>query len=102
MRDEDGGALDGIFVVDVTSGVAGAYAGKLLADLGARVVVVEPGDGNPLRSRPPVPDGGPHGALFAHLSGGKQSVRPQDHEDARQIVSGLMRRADVLLVDAGS
>ena len=44
-------ALEGVLVVDLTSSVAGGFAGKLLADLGARVMMVEPeggsGDGSP-------------------------------------------------------
>ncbi len=83
------GALDTMVVVDLTSGVAGAYAGKLLADLGARVIMVEPEDGSPLRRRPPLPmvpagsggdrgsgDGPVDGALFRWLSGGKHSMVP--------------------------
>ena len=75
------GALGDVTVVDLTSDVGGAYAGKLLADLGARVVLVEPPGGSPLRRRPPLLADGT-GALFAHLSGGKRSVlRPDDHGD---------------------
>ena len=36
------GALDGVLVVDASEGVAGGYASRLLADLGAEVVKVEP------------------------------------------------------------
>ena len=68
-------ALEELVVVDLTTGLSGAYAGKLLADLGARVVMIEPPDGSPLRARPPLaPDGS--SALFAYMSGGKESVIP--------------------------
>jgi crotonobetainyl-CoA:carnitine CoA-transferase CaiB-like acyl-CoA transferase len=40
-------------VVDLTLGIAGAYAAKLLTDLGADVVVAEPEGGHPLRARDP-------------------------------------------------
>lgn len=44
--------LDGLRVVDASSGLAGAYAAKLLCDLGADVVAVEPHDGHALAGRP--------------------------------------------------
>ena len=40
-------ALDDLVVLELSGGVAGALAGKLLADLGARVVMVEPSTGTP-------------------------------------------------------
>jgi crotonobetainyl-CoA:carnitine CoA-transferase CaiB-like acyl-CoA transferase len=45
-------ALDGIRVVDLTAGIAGAVATMLLADFGASVVRIEPAGGDPLRSHP--------------------------------------------------
>ena len=46
--------LDGLLVVDVTSGVAGQFAGRLLARYGAEVVLVEPPGGTPTRRMPPL------------------------------------------------
>jgi crotonobetainyl-CoA:carnitine CoA-transferase CaiB-like acyl-CoA transferase len=45
-------ALEGIRIVDLSSGVAGPIATMLLADFGADVVKVEPPDGDPARARP--------------------------------------------------
>ncbi len=74
-RQAAGGWLDGHRVVDLTTGIAGAYATKLLADAGAEVVLVEPPEGHPLRrwsaSGSPTGDAGP---LFRFLSAGKASV----------------------------
>ena len=69
--------LDGLLVVDATSGVAGQYAGRLLARYGAQVVLVEPPGGTPTRRMPPLrerPDGGPLSFLFWNLNEGKQSA----------------------------
>ena len=49
---ESSGALTGVRVVDLTDERA-IYGAKLLADLGADVVRVEPPEGDPLRSRGP-------------------------------------------------
>lgn len=93
------GALEGTKVVDLSTDVAGAFATKVLADLGACVTLVEPPDGSPLRRRPPVPDGAAHGPLFAYLSGGKRSVQPgDDHE----LVAALLDDSDVVVRDDGS
>ena len=46
------GALQGLRVIELAS-ERGAWAGKLLADMGAEVIVVEPPDGDPMRGYPP-------------------------------------------------
>jgi len=66
-------ALDGIRVLDLSEEVGGAYCGKLLADYGADVVLVEPPDGNPLRRRAPFAADG-RSAAFAWYHGGKRSA----------------------------
>ena len=52
------GALDGVKVVELAS-EHGAWAGKLLADLGADVIVVEPPGGHPSRAYGPFVDDEP-------------------------------------------
>ena len=93
-------ALDGLLVVDLSSGLGGAYCSKLLADLGARVIVVEPPGGSALRSWGAKDRA--WGGAWAHLSGGKESAAPQDDESARRLLVGLCRAADVLIVDEDS
>ena len=41
--------LAGFTVVELSTGIAGAYCTKLLADGGAAVIKVEPPEGDPLR-----------------------------------------------------
>ncbi len=93
-------ALNGLLVADLSSGLGGAYASKLLADLGARVIVVEPPDGSALRDWDSKDRdwGGP----WAHLSGGKESAAPADHRAAQKLLTGLCRAADVVMLDEGS
>ena len=69
--------LAGYRVVELSTGVAGAYATKLFADAGADVIVVEPEIGSPLRRTTrsgQLPEGAPDGPLFRWLAAGKRSV----------------------------
>lgn len=80
--------LDGALVVEVAAGVAGAMAGMLLADHGARVIKVEPAGGSPERRQ------------FGHRvwDRGKESLILALGEPADRAALGcLLGRADVLL-----
>ena len=69
--------LSGIRVLDLGQGVAGPYAAKLLADLGADVVKIEPPSGDIARAFGPFPGGVPHpehSGLFVYLNAGKRRV----------------------------
>jgi len=62
-------------VVDLTVGISGGYASKLLADGGADVIKVETPSGDPLRSRALLGgDGVPNSRLFQFLHGSQRSV----------------------------
>ncbi len=64
--------LEGLRVVDLTEDV-GELCGRLLSDLGAEVVRVEPPGGSPTRSRPPLaPDG--TGLWWQYRNAGKRGV----------------------------
>jgi crotonobetainyl-CoA:carnitine CoA-transferase CaiB-like acyl-CoA transferase len=97
------GALEGLRVIEAAGGVAGPYAGKLLAGLGADVVKLEPPEGDPNRHAGPFPGDQPHverSGLHLHLNSGKRSVVAEraglSWEAAfRQLVAG----ADVVLID---
>ncbi len=58
--------LANVKVVVSASGVAAAYAGRLLAAMGAEVTLLEPPGGTPLRREPPFLPGSQMSALFAY------------------------------------
>ncbi len=87
-------------VLDLSSGIAGPYATKLLADAGADVVKVEGPGGDPLRawSATGADLGGEDGALFRYLNTSKRSIVGA-LDDAE--VAALLRSADLLIEDHG-
>ncbi|MFC8530098.1 CoA transferase [Nocardia sp. NPDC057227] len=91
-------------VVDLATGISGGYCAKLLADGGARVVRVEPPEGDPLRgwsaSGASIPPGA-DGALFSFLACSTESV-VADPETGPDLVEKLLAAADVVLWSAGS
>ena len=70
-------ALEGVRVLEVGHLVGAAYATKLLADLGADVVKIEPPAGDVARHRGPFPGGTPDpecSGLFLYLNANKRGV----------------------------
>jgi crotonobetainyl-CoA:carnitine CoA-transferase CaiB-like acyl-CoA transferase len=92
--------LAGLRVLDL-AGDALAYAGRVLADLGADVVLVEKPGGDERRSHPPAgatPDGRMVSAHFAAMAAGKRSLTlDRAAPEGREILEELLGRADVLL-----
>jgi crotonobetainyl-CoA:carnitine CoA-transferase CaiB-like acyl-CoA transferase len=78
-------------VLQIGSGVALDYCGKLFSDFGADVVKLEPAGGDPIRSFPPILDGGQSG-LFAWLNTNKRSVT-----ETQEALDTLLPGADLLL-----
>ncbi|HET9226682.1 MAG TPA: CaiB/BaiF CoA-transferase family protein [Thermoanaerobaculia bacterium] len=89
--------ISGTLVVDLSRLLPGPLAGRLLADLGARVVKVEePSQGDPVREAPPRRNG--QSGLASLLLSGIESVALDLKEpDGREVLSRLLERADVLL-----
>ncbi|HKF79068.1 MAG TPA: CoA transferase [Candidatus Dormibacteraeota bacterium] len=90
--------LRGMHVVDLTRNVAGPYAAMILGELGADVVKVEnPGRGDDTREwGPPFWDG--EGPIFLAMNRNKRSVSLDlRSEDAREVMTRLVGRADALL-----
>lgn len=93
--------LAGLRIVELSSGVGAAYAGRLLATLGAETVLVEPPSGHPLRREPPfLPGTQEVSALFSYLSAGKRSVVCDVAAPAgRADIEHLLAAADVFVCD---
>jgi benzylsuccinate CoA-transferase BbsE subunit len=91
--------LASVRVIDATDEY-GAYAGRLLADLGADVVRVEPPGGDPLRRREPLMETptGPISAFGWFVNLNKRSaVLDVATMEGRAGLLGLLATADVLL-----
>ena len=95
------GPLAGIRIVERAEGAAAAYAGRMLAVLGAEVTMAEPPGGSALRAEPPFLMQAPEvSALFAYLGAGKKSVVCDlDSHAGRAKLAALLEGADVLLDD---
>ena len=94
------GALDDVRVLDA-SGPIGHYAGRLLADLGADVIKVEPPGGDPARGYAPfLPgvDAPENGLQFLLLNANKRGVSVDlDRSGGRDLFLRLAGSADVLI-----
>src|SRR5207244_2684007 len=98
------GPLAHLSVVDLTD-LRGALAGRLLADLGADVVKVEPPGGDPDRLRPPFAGGVPgkdRSLPFLYRNANKRGVTLDLHDAGgwRRFL-GLCENADVLIENLG-
>ena len=95
-------ALDSVRVLEVAELVAGPYAAKLLADLGADVIKVEPRRGDEARRRGPFPPAAPadyeQSGLFLGLNTNKRSVALDLDEPAdRAELEALVAEADIVI-----
>jgi len=83
------GLLAGLRVIDLTRNLPGPFGTRMLADLGAEVIKVEPPEGDPAR---------PLAALFEALNHGK-ACRTIDFRDAAQLdqLRDWLRTADVMV-----
>ncbi len=87
--------LDSVTVVDLGQIYNGAYATFLMAMAGARVIKIEPREGEHLRKRGNV---GGAGLLFAMLNSNKLSVTLNlKSERGRELLFEMVKRADIVL-----
>jgi crotonobetainyl-CoA:carnitine CoA-transferase CaiB-like acyl-CoA transferase len=91
--------LEGTTVLDLSSSIAGPYAGQLLADLGARVIKVErPGRGDDCRTwGPPFLDG--ESLWYMSVNRNKEAVTLDfTTPDGRAVLEALIAKSDVVIV----
>ena len=94
--------LTNIRVIDATTGIAGPYCGKMLADYGAEVIKLElPAAPDHSRDVGAFLDGIPHpekSALYLHLNAGKKGITlDPSTEDGKRIFTELASQSDVVL-----
>ena len=93
--------LTGIRVIDLAVD-RGELGGRLLSDLGAEVIKVEPPEGSPSRALPPLDPLTPeHSLFFTMRNCGKRSiVLDLDDDSDRERFEALLAGADVLIDSA--
>ena len=93
-------ALDGVRILDLASEM-GWYCGKLLADLGADVIKVEPVGGDPARGRAPFWNGAPGretSLRFWYFNANKRSVTVDLGQfDGRWLFGELVKTVDIVI-----
>lgn len=96
-----GGPLAGIRVLEWAQGIAAPFCARLLGDLGAEVIKIEPpSSGDALRREGPLAkDGNPSdGALFAYVNAGKRSVTLDPGQPSGAVLfAQLASKCDVLV-----
>ncbi|WP_456798498.1 CaiB/BaiF CoA transferase family protein [Bradyrhizobium sp. USDA 4473] len=89
-------SFDGLRVLDFSTTIAGPHCTRMLADMGAEVIKIEPAEGETMRTRPPVRN---HcSTAFGQLNIGKNSLvldlkSPAGVEAVRRLIA----TADVLV-----
>jgi len=96
-------ALTGVRVLEIGGGIAGPYGARLLGDLGADVLKIEPpGAGDPMRAAAPFADpvdGVSRSVLFEYLNWGKRSVELDvSAAGQRSELADLVRWADIAII----
>jgi len=104
MSKADAGPLSHVRVVELTD-IRGAFAGRMLADLGADVLKVEPPSGDPARLRPPFAGDAPapdRSLPFLYRNANKRGVALDLHDaDGWHGFLRLCGGADVLVENLG-
>ena len=93
-------ALDDLRVIDLSDEI-GAYCGKLLADMGADVIKVEPPEGDPVRGQAPFVEdepGSERSLSFWYYNTSKRGITLDlESEQGRELFRKLVASADVVV-----
>jgi CoA:oxalate CoA-transferase len=89
-------SLDGLRVLDFSTTIAGPHCTRMLADLGAEVIKIEPAEGEMMRTRPPMRN---HcSTAFGQLNVGKNSLTLDlKSAEGAEVVRRLVATADILV-----
>ena len=93
-------ALEGLHVLDRSTRLSGAFAGRLFGDFGADVLLAEPPGGHPLRAQGPFLDDQPgpdRGFLNAFANWNKRSTTVRTADELARLVAS----ADVVITNLG-
>src|SRR4029077_4211424 len=99
---DGGGALESTRVLDLSEGVAGGFAARLLGDFGADVIKIEaPRRGDKARYYDPLVEDAPdteRSLMFEHLNWNKRGITLDlSHASARPIFKKLVESADIII-----
>lgn len=91
------GALDGLFVLDLSRVLAGPFCGQMLAENGADVIKVESPEGDMNRGFPLVLNDGVSTNYLSVNRGKRDITLNLSHPEARALLDQLIAKADVLI-----
>ena len=91
------GALEGIRIIDLADASC-VYGTKVLCDLGAEVIRIEPPDGDPMRHQHPLDEATGESLFHAFMNVNKRSVTLDlERESGRELFRRLVASADVVV-----
>ena len=89
-------SFQGLRVLDFSTTIAGPHCTRMLADMGAEVIKIEPAEGETMRTRPPLRNN--CSAVFGQLNVGKKSlVLDLKSPDGVEVIRRLVASADILV-----
>jgi crotonobetainyl-CoA:carnitine CoA-transferase CaiB-like acyl-CoA transferase len=90
------GCFAGLRVLDFSTTIAGPHCSRMLADMGAEVIKIEPSEGETMRTRPPLRNA--CSTVFGQLNVGKKSlVLDLKSKEGVETVRRLVATADILV-----
>jgi len=96
LPDRPAGPLSDITVIDLTHVINGPFCTAILADMGARVIKVEPPAGDDTRNNGPYV--GDKSLYFACVNRGKESIALDlKNEEDRAVFVNMIKQADVVV-----